>query len=71
MTKHNFTALDFYILTETLLNSLSQGGYWTGSSTKEAREAVLKKLQVIMKDMNVEVLTDTPDATTISADTGI
>ena len=71
MTKHNFTALDFYILTETLLDSLSQGGYWTGSSTKEAREAVLKKLQVIMKDMNVEVLTDTPDATTISADTGI
>ena len=71
MTKHNFTALDFYILTETLLDSLSQGGYWTGSSTKEAREAVLKKLQVIMKDINVEILTSSPEPITLTSDTGI
>lgn len=69
MTK--LTALDFYILTDTLLHSISQGQYWTGSTTKEARDNLLKKLQIIMNDMNVEVLTDTPNPTTISADTGI
>ena len=44
MTK--LTALDLYILTDTLLHSL-QFGNWTGSATEEARNGVLKKLQCI------------------------
>ena len=53
MTK--LTALDLYILTDTVLHSISQDNYWTGSSTKKGREEVLKKLQMIMNEMNVEV----------------
>ena len=53
MTK--LTALDLYILTDTVLHSISQDNYWTGSATKEGREQVLKKLQSIMNEMNVEV----------------
>lgn len=41
MTK--LTALDLYILTDTVLHSISHGDYWTGSSTKKGREEVLKK----------------------------
>ena len=53
MTK--LTALELYIITDTLLHSLSQGEYWTGCSTKEARDNVLKKLQQIMDEMEVSV----------------
>lgn len=53
MTK--LTALDIYILTDTVLHSLSQGKYWTGSATKEARDGVLKKLQQIMNDIEVDL----------------
>ena len=53
MTK--LTALELYIITDTLLHSLSQGEYWTGSATKEARDGVLKKLQYIMNDIEVSV----------------
>ena len=51
MTK--LTALDLYILTDTLLHSL-QFGNWTGSATEEARNGVLKKLQCIMKSQKRE-----------------
>ena len=64
------TALDLYIITETLLHSLSQGSYWTGSATKEARDGVLKKLQIIMNEMRVEIITDKANFT-IDADAGI
>ena len=70
MTKMKITALDLYILTDTLLHSLSQGEYWTGSAKKEARNDVLKKLQIIMNDMSVEVITDKANFT-IDADAGI
>jgi hypothetical protein len=53
MTK--LTALELYIITDTLLHSMSQGEYWTGSATKEARDGVLKKLQYIMNDIEVSV----------------
>ena len=53
MTK--LTALDLYILTDTVLHSISQENYWTGSSTKKGREEVLKKLQMIMNEMEVDV----------------
>ena len=53
MTK--LTALDLYILTDTVLHSISHGKYWTGSATKEARDGVIKKLQMIMNEMEVEV----------------
>jgi hypothetical protein len=55
MTKMKLTALDLYILTDTLLHSLSQGEYWTGSATKEARDGMLNKLQKIMSEMEVEL----------------
>ena len=51
MTK--LTGLDLYILTDTLLRSLAFHEYWTGSATEEAREGVLKKLQMIMDGMEV------------------
>lgn len=53
MTK--LTALDLYILTDTVLHSISQENYWTGSSTKKGREEVFKKLQMIMNEMEVDV----------------
>ncbi len=55
MTKQSLTALDLYILTDTVLHSISQENYWTGSSTKKGREEVLKKLQMIMNEMEVDV----------------
>jgi hypothetical protein len=51
MTK--LTGLDLYILTETLLYSLQFGNSWTACSTQEAREGVIKKLQMIMNEMEV------------------
>ena len=53
MTK--LTTLDLYILTDTLLHSLSFDGYWSGSATEEARVEVVKKLQKIMSEIEVEV----------------
>jgi hypothetical protein len=64
------TSLDLYILTDTLLHSLSQGEYYTGSTTKEARDNLLKKLQQIMNKMSVEIITDKAEFT-IDADAGI
>ena len=64
------TALDLYIITDTLLHSLSQGEYYTGSATKEARDNLLKKLQQIMNKMSVEIITDKANFT-IDADAGI
>lgn len=53
MTK--LTALDLYVLTDTVIHSISHGDYWTGSTTKKGREDVLKKLQMIMNEMEVEL----------------
>ena len=52
---NKLTALDLYILTDTVLHSISHGKYWTGSSTEEARTNIVKKLQMIMNEMEVEV----------------
>jgi len=60
MTK--LTGLDLYILTDTLLHSLAQDKYWSGSATKEARDGVLKKLQMIMNGMTVEIIVEDPHA---------
>jgi len=70
MTKQTLSALDLYVLTDTVLHSLSQGEYWTGSATKEARDNLLKKLEKIMNDMSVEIITDKAEFT-IDADAGI
>ena len=59
MTK--LTSLDLYILTDTVLHSISHGDYWTGSATKEARDGVIKKLQMIMNEMNVELTVEKTD----------
>jgi hypothetical protein len=70
MTKKTLTALDFYIITDTLYQSLRFSN-WGGSTTTEARQKVLEHIQEIMWDMNVEVLTETPNPEIITADTGI
>lgn len=70
MTNHKITALDFYIITDALHQSLRFSN-WGGSTTREARQKVLEHIQEIMWDMNVEVLTDTPNPETITADSGI
>lgn len=49
------TALDLYVLTDTLLHSLQFGNTWSGYATKEARDNLLKKLQKIMNEMEVSV----------------
>lgn len=59
MTK--LTALDLYILTDTVLHSISQDNYWTGSATKKGREEVLKKLQMIMNEMEAELTVENND----------
>jgi hypothetical protein len=59
MTK--LTALELYIITDTLLHSLSQGEYWTGSATKEGRDGVIKKLQMIMNEMEVDLTVEKTD----------
>ena len=53
MTK--LTALELYVLADTLLHSLSFGEYWNGSAKEEARVNVVKKLQKIMSEIEVEV----------------
>jgi hypothetical protein len=70
MTNHKISAIDLYICVDTLNQSLRFSN-WSGSITAEGRQRVMEKLQDIMYYMNVEVLTDTPEPTTISADTGI
>jgi hypothetical protein len=60
MTK--LTGLDLYILTDTLLHSLTFHKFWTGSATEEARDGVLKKLQMIMNGMTVEITVEDPHA---------
>ena len=69
MTK--LTALDLYILTDTIIHSLQFGSSWSGVATKEARDGVLKKLQKIMSEMEVEILTETPNPDSITADSGV
>ena len=69
MTK--LTTLDLYILTDTIIHSLQFGSSWSGVATKEARDGVLKKLQKIMSEMEVEILTETPNPDSITADSGV
>lgn len=61
MTKTKLTALDLYILTDTIIHSLQFGSSWSGVATKEARDGVLNKLQKIMSEMEVEILTSPPN----------
>jgi hypothetical protein len=70
MTNHKISAIDLYICVDTLQQSLRFSN-WSGGITLEGRQRVMEKLQDIMYDMNVEVLTDTPDPTIISADSGV
>ena len=59
MTK--LTALDLYILTDTIIHSLQFGSSWSGVATKEARDGVLNKLQKIMSEIEVEVSVEKPN----------
>ena len=59
MTK--LTTLDLYILTDTIIHSLQFGSSWSGVATKEARDGVLNKLQKIMSEIEVEILTSPPN----------
>ena len=49
------TGLDLYILTDTILHSVQFGSSWSGRATLEARDNILKKLQKIMSEMEVEL----------------
>ena len=60
MTK--LTALELYVLIDTVLHSLQFDKSWSGSATKEGREEVLKKLQMIMNEMEVELTVEKTDA---------
>jgi hypothetical protein len=60
MTK--LTGLDLYVITDTLLHSLAFHKSWTGSASKEARDGVLKKLQIIMNEMEVGVSVEDSNA---------
>jgi len=59
MTK--LTALDLYILTDTIIHSLQFGNSWSGVATKEARDGMLNKLQKIMSEMEVELSVEKPN----------
>ena len=59
MTK--LTALDLYILTDTILHSVQFGSSWSGRATLEARDNILKKLQKIMSEMEVELSVEKPN----------
>ena len=59
MTK--LTALDLYILTDTIIHSLRFGSSWGSVATKEARDGMLKKLQKIMSEMEVELSVEKPN----------
>ena len=59
MTK--LTTLDLYIITDTIIHSLQFGSSWSGVATKEARDGVLNKLQKIMSEIEVEILTSPPN----------
>ena len=69
MTNHRISAIDLYICVDTLQQSLRFSN-WGGGITHEGRIRVMEKLQDIMYDMNVEVITDKPNFT-IDADAGI
>lgn len=70
MTNHKISAIDLYICVDTLNQSLRFSN-WSGAVTREGRERVMEKLQDIMYDMNVEVLTDHPNLESITADCGV
>lgn len=62
------TAIDCYVILDALSHSLNVLNY--GNTTKESRERVLRKIEGIMYNMNVEIITDTPEYT-IDADIGV
>ena len=70
MTNHKLTVLDLFIIQDTLYQSLKIANY-SGRGTVEGRQRILEEICDIMHNMNVDINTDTPDATTITADTGI
>lgn len=70
MTNHKISAIDLYICVDTLNQSMRFTN-WGGSITEEARKQVMEKLQDIMYDMEVEVLTEPPNPEGITADCGV
>lgn len=70
MTNHKISAIDLYICVDTLNQSMRFTN-WNGYFTEEGRKRVMEKLLDIMYDMEVEVLTDTPNPESITADCGV
>ena len=56
MTK--LTALELYVIIDTLSHSLAHGKHWTGSATEKAREEVSRKLQQIADGMTVDLIAE-------------
>jgi len=69
MINHKISAIDLYICVDTLQQSLRFSN-WSGGITPEGRQRVMEKLQDIMYDMSVEIITDKANFT-IDADAGI
>ena len=67
---HKLSAIDLCICVDTLRESLRISN-WSGAITEEGRKRVMEKLQDIMYDMNVEVLTEPPNPESITADCGV
>ena len=54
MTKHNFTALDLFIIQDTIYQSLRISNY-SGRGTIEGRQRILEKIYDLMEEMSVNV----------------
>jgi len=52
---NKLTALELYVIIDTLRHSLAFGKHWTGSATEKARDEVFQRLQQIMDGMTVEL----------------
>ena len=70
MTEMKLTAHQLAVLIDTLNHSLMVSN-WSGYYTHQSRENVRNVIATIMDEMSVEVITDTPDPTTITADSGV
>lgn len=70
MKKTTLTALDLFIIQDTIYQSIRISNYF-GRGTVEGRQRIIEKICGIMNDMEVEILTDPPTPETMTADSGV
>jgi hypothetical protein len=64
------TAHELALIIDTLNHSLMVAN-WSGCYTAESRENVRNTLGMIMGEMSVEIVTQSPDPVTITSDMGV